>query len=99
MKPNLDCRDVFGQNLSSESFSQEGVWLFPNPATHQIQVRVPTGETAEISMWDMRGRLVLKHTPQDTEQVVLPQEIANGIYMVRLNTNHGFRATRLLIQR
>ncbi|MFN5218678.1 MAG: T9SS type A sorting domain-containing protein [Sphingomonadales bacterium] len=99
MKTNLDCRDVFGQNLSTESFTQEGVWLFPNPASHQIQMRVQTGETAEISMWDMRGRLVLKHTAKNLEQVVLPQEIENGIYLIRLTSETGVKTTRLLLQR
>jgi hypothetical protein len=62
-------------------------------------MRVQTGETAEISMWDMRGRLVLKHTAKNLEQVVLPQEIENGIYLIRLTSETDVKTTRLLLQR
>ncbi|MEK0421725.1 MAG: hypothetical protein RLZZ161_1576 [Bacteroidota bacterium] len=98
MKPNFDCKDVFGLSVGVESLTDEGAWLFPNPAASLIQVKLSAAETAEISLYDMRGRKVLSAGIRGSETIFLPVTLSNGIYMARCNTTQGARTTRLLIQ-
>jgi len=99
MKPNIDCKDVFGLSVGVESLAQEGAWLFPNPASNQLQVKLPASEHAAISLWDTRGRKVLSANIHGTETINLPAALSDGIYMVRLSYDHGTQTTRLIVQR
>ncbi|MBM3921453.1 MAG: T9SS type A sorting domain-containing protein [Sphingomonadales bacterium] len=99
MKPNIDCKDVFGLSVGVESLAQEGAWLFPNPASNQLQVKLPASEHAAISLWDTRGRKVLSANIHGTETINLPAALSDGIYMVRLSKDHGTQTTRLIVQR
>ena len=99
MKPNFDCKDVFGLSVGLESITHEGAWLFPNPASNQIQVKLSASETAEISLWDTRGRKMLSANTRGAEPINLPAELSNGFYLVRLSTDHGTQTQRLIIQR
>jgi hypothetical protein len=99
MKVNGDCKDVYGLNLGAEALAAQGIWLFPNPASNHIQLNISASATAEMSMWDIQGRSVMKRHIQGTAQIDLPQDLRNGVYMVSINTGGVFRSTRLLIQR
>lgn len=99
MKPNFDCKDVFGLSVGLESIAHEGAWLFPNPASNQIQVKLSASETAEISLWDTRGRKMLSANTRGAEPINLPAELSDGFYLVRLSTDHGTQTQRLIIQR
>jgi hypothetical protein len=99
MKVNGDCKDVYGLNLGAEALATEGIWLFPNPASNHIQLNISASATAEMSMWDIQGRPVMKRHVQGTTQIDLPQHLRNGVYIVSINTGGVFRSTRLLIQR
>jgi hypothetical protein len=99
MKPNTDCRDVYGQNLSLSDIGFESAWLFPNPASDFIQIHIPAGEIGEISLFDARGKMILKSSVFGLKQLQLPAHITDGVYMVRLISGRDSKTTRLLIQR
>jgi len=99
MKPNLDCKDVFGQNLSTANIENDGAWMFPNPASNFIQLRLSTAENAEFSLWDTRGRRVIQGHVSGSVQWVLPENLADGIYLARLTSENGIKTTRLIIQK
>lgn len=99
MKPVVDCKDVFGQSLGTETLSEETTWLFPNPASNYVQVRHSAADVAGICIWDTHGRQVLRSSIRGNETLMLPTALANGVYMVRLTTHRGSQTSRLLIQR
>ena len=99
MKPNIDCKDVFGQSVGVESYIQESALLFPNPASNQIQVKLSASEHAAISLWDTRGRRVLSANIRGAELINLPATLSEGVYLVHLSTEQGIQTTRLIIQR
>ena len=99
MKPNMDCKDVFGQNLRTASLENEESWLFPNPASTSVQLKLSAIEQAEFSLWDIRGQKVMYSQVNGLETLILPQNLADGIYLVKLVSNNGIKTMRLLIQR
>jgi hypothetical protein len=99
MKPNMDCKDVFGQNLRTASLENEESWLFPNPTSSSVQLKLSAIEQAEFSLWDIRGQKVMYSQVNGLETLILPQNLADGIYLVKLVSNNGIKTTRLLIQR
>ncbi|MFN4914173.1 MAG: T9SS type A sorting domain-containing protein [Sphingomonadales bacterium] len=99
MKPNMDCKDVFGQNLRTASLENEESWLFPNPASSSVQLKLSAIEQAEFSLWDTRGQKVMYSQVNGLETLTLPQNLADGIYLVKLVSNNGIKTMRLLIQR
>jgi len=99
MKPNVDCKDVFGQNLRTASLENEESWLFPNPASSSVQLKLSAIEQAEFSLWDTRGQKVMYSQVNGLETLTLPQNLADGIYLVKLVSNNGIKTMRLLIQR
>ncbi len=99
MKPNMDCKDVFGQNLRTASLENEESWLFPNPASTSVQLKLSAIEQAEFSLWDTRGQKVMYSQVNGLETLTLPQNLADGIYLVKLVSNNGIKTMRLLIQR
>ncbi len=99
MKPNMDCKDVFGQNLRTASLENEESWLFPNPASTSVQLKLSAIEQAEFSLWDIRGQKVMYSQVNGLETLTLPQNLADGIYLVKLVSNNGIKTMRLLIQR
>jgi hypothetical protein len=99
MKPNMDCKDVFGQNLRTASLENEESWLFPNPTSSSVQLKLSAIEQAEFSLWDIRGQKVMYSQVNGLETLILPQNLADGIYLVKLVSNNGIKTMRLLIQR
>ena len=99
MKPNIDCKDVFGLSTGVESLTREETWLFPNPASTFIQLKLSASEQSEFSLWDTRGHRIMQRDVSETEQLMLPQNLADGIYLARLTSKTGVKTTRMLIQR
>ncbi len=99
MKPNLDCKDVFGQNLRTANIDTEDTWIFPNPASTSVQLKLSAIAQAEFSLWDTRGQRIICSSVSGKELLTLPQNLADGIYLVKLTTENGVKTTRLIIQR
>lgn len=100
MKPNTDCKDVFGQNLGTTNAlaAIEGVF-FPNPAMDFVQLRFTGDASATLFIWDTRGRLCFQQVVQPQQHIDFPAGMSTGIYMAQLRTLQGNHTARLLVQR
>ncbi|MBP1841219.1 DUF7594 domain-containing protein [Formosa algae] len=75
-------------------YNDRTVALYPNPATNQFSISRAAG--ANMAIYNVLGKLVLKTQIQDNEQTIDVSQFNSGIYFVRLN-NNGILSTKKLI--
>lgn len=103
MKPNVDCKDVFGLSLGTQDkLNDAKVSIFPNPAQDYIYVILPTQNTnisAVLYLKDIHGRIHLVSNVQNETQVLLPQDLPNGIYMAYILSSQSQYIVKVIVQR
>lgn len=80
------------ETLSTESFNQEEISIFPNPTKNILNFKVPFAESFKISVYDILGKKVLSSTLQNTNLLDVSR-LNNGIYILKFddfNTNLKF---------
>ena len=84
---------------SVEATSLE-VSLAPNPVSNgQVRINTPQQGTKTITLVTMAGRVLETLTTDDTAtDLILPTDIAAGIYLVRVEQGHTTSTTKLIVQ-
>ena len=74
------------------------VALYPNPATSQIQIQVADSRFlgAEMQIFDVYGKLISNATIESLSTQVDVSQLANGMYMVRINAAEGMVTKRFV---
>ncbi len=73
--------------LSTEvaDFTSPTISLYPNPATDEVFVNLPTGQRAQLDLLDATGRLVRSIAPVNSgTQRIGIADLASGMYTLRL---------------
>ncbi|MEI6435853.1 MAG: T9SS type A sorting domain-containing protein, partial [Bacteroidota bacterium] len=91
-----------GTNSIAETKSSKSTFIiFPNPANNKITISnnrsVP--EEILISILDLKGDQLVQEKFQNQIQIELDlSKIANGMYLVKIQTNHGIEIKKLVIE-
>jgi M6 family metalloprotease-like protein len=73
-----------------ETDNDQGVTIYPNPTTGELQVTSDKLQVTGIEIFDVYGRNVLSHTAHRSPQTVLNIAHLNaGIYMMTIHTDKG----------
>ena len=84
--PNFELALDIG--LSAETLKRTEFKIYPNPAKDYLEVSLPgTIEQADVLLFNVLGKLVLKSTVSQHNSVVNLQSISSGIYMIKFQTN------------
>jgi hypothetical protein len=79
----------------------ETMVVYPNPAADVFNIRIPDlGERrCEIELFDLSGRNVFQRALQSTTSIITisSEELAEGTYLIRLNTADKQYHARLII--
>lgn len=69
----------------------EGIAIFPNPASYQLTIKVPTGVTIHgVEIFDGKGRSVRRELGRSTERSVVDvSALAPGHFSTRVSTSAG----------
>ena len=78
--------------------------FYPNPSTETVKISIPTFhiDNCTITIYDMQGKSV--YTSKDTNivgnysKVISTQNMAKGIYYIRLDTSVGAEVKKLVVQ-
>jgi beta-xylosidase len=64
--------------------------IYPNPATHQITITIPSPHAGAVKISDLNGRTLYTQTfPCNTDQLTLPlQTLSQGTYLIQLQTQN-----------
>lgn len=73
--------------LSTNNFALAGLSVYPNPASNEISINLPTGvELVSTTLYNLLGKAVLTSSTAETLSL---QELPVGVYMLTINTNQG----------
>ncbi|MBR9846005.1 MAG: S8 family serine peptidase [Algicola sp.] len=93
--PNLEMALEIGLSLSEEEFVQFKV--FPNPATHIINIQIPTQtEATNLRIYNVLGKLVLEKELTNSETKLDISSMASGLYMMSFNSEKGSKTFKLI---
>lgn len=103
----LDQLMIDGVNSSPSGPEAVSAVLFPNPATHAVQLGFEStpGHNYQIRIWDLQGRMLSEHSFQafhsTSEPSLSTEHLVNGLYLVSLYNKEGeiLVSKRLQIQR
>jgi len=70
------------RGVGIENLAMEAVSVYPNPATSVINVANAQG--AQISVYDMSGRMISNIENADDNQTISTEGMAKGMYLVRI---------------
>lgn len=79
---NQACIHVYRGNVGLENAETEGINVYPNPATDVIYVA--NAEGAQVSVFDMNGRMVSSVESASANQQIDASSLAKGMYIVRI---------------
>ena len=95
-----------GSNGSSTANSADQIGVYPNPFKEKatVEFRVAEGEHYSLAIYDMVGRVVSRVAEgtgeaNHTYQVVVGQNLEEGIYMMRLTLGNKVKSVRLHVQK
>jgi hypothetical protein len=89
--------DPFSKGLSTKTSDPFQVFLRPNPASSQMQVKITSGELESLILMDAHGKLVKKLQANGTEASLNMEGLPNGIYWVRtIRTDKTFLTVLLI---
>lgn len=76
------------------------VVIYPNPATNRFNIDLDEAKltSAEVMVYDVQGRLVLKTMVTNQKQEVNVSELTKGIYFVKIYSGNTFAASKLVIE-
>jgi len=96
--PDFD--DALNASLSLQDLSVEVFQVYPNPVEDQLQIVFPNGvEQAEYRVFDVLGKLILKHSITKQDSRIDLSALASGLYIVRLSAvNTSTEAFKLIKQ-
>lgn len=86
-----------GQRLMAPA-SSDAAWLYPNPTGSVFYVELPDGDSGELLVSDLTGKIILvRHLTESGVRIEINEPLASGIYLVRIRTNEGRMYTNKLI--
>jgi len=83
-----------------EYLAQDDIRCYPNPASDQLTVEVPSLSTdAEVEVFDMTGRMVLSHRLASSNVASLPvADLRDGFYLVKVIVDNRIYNTKVVIR-
>ena len=83
-----------------DRISENNVSLYPNPANSQFTIALPKAMKAEIRVFDISGKLLLKEAKQliSNKHSIDVSSLSSGTYFVRINSEEGTATKKLLIK-
>jgi Secretion system C-terminal sorting domain len=100
---DIDGRSVYS-TVVLVNFEDKGIIsLYPNPATNEINVMIPANwvkEGVTLTISDMSGRILRQQSVESTKDTHINLEnMANGVYNVKVNNGTSARYSKFVIAR
>ena len=78
--------------------NEQSIFIYPNPATDHVYVEMAgiNPSLMTVSINDLSGRIIIQEV---TSNSINTSSLANGIYIIKVNTDEEIYMSRLIIQR
>ena len=80
--------------LSSQSFTEATITIFPNPTSETITIKAPTS-ISTVEVYDVYGKLVKSDTLNAFESVLNYTSLSSGIYLLKIKTDDRMLVKKL----
>ncbi|WP_033961397.1 T9SS type A sorting domain-containing protein [Psychroserpens jangbogonensis] len=85
--------------LSVSEFDFNGFNMYPNPAKDVLNIKLNNITKANLSIYDIQGKLVLEHSISEEQNFELNvSDLQSGMYFVKLNTETRSIVKKLIIE-
>jgi uncharacterized repeat protein (TIGR01451 family) len=91
---------TFVPNLSTSTFDENSVVVYPNPAKEMVQISLQhaTEIMSKIVIFDMIGKTIKTTSGNNAQQVSIPvNDLATGVYLIEITTETNLKQIRKLI--
>jgi hypothetical protein len=89
---------LFTSALGTPTFDLTSWSLFPNPATHGVQIKMPGGTTLQsVAIFDMLGKSLNKWMDVSAQTTLDLSGLAAGVYLVEMTTQNNRQLIRKLV--
>jgi 1,4-alpha-glucan branching enzyme len=87
--------------VAETAIDWSGTTVFPNPATTAFSIKTGIeGNRSTISVWNVTGKKIFSETYTKTPSFInfdtTQQEMANGLYIITIQTTNGSRQLKLM---
>jgi glycosidase len=87
--------------VAETAIDWSGTTVFPNPATAAFSIKTGIeGNRSTISVWNVTGKKIFSETYTKTPSFInfdtTQQEMANGLYIITIQTTNGSRQLKLM---
>jgi|GEM_PF-860183 len=85
--------------LSVSEFDVNGFDMYPNPAKDILNIKLNNISKANLSIYDIQGKLILEHSITETQNLEIKvSDLQSGLYFVKLNTATKEMVKKLIIE-
>jgi endonuclease I len=89
---------IWRNTTNVEKISKSNLTIFPNPANNYITVKTQKENNAEIIIYDVFGREVIKKELFSNEEIIDISKLNKGVYFVKtISPNNSF-GTKLIVE-
>lgn len=90
--------DVVAFPSGIEIQTLDKITVYPNPASHVLNLINQSGKEHTLDLLDMNGKLVLTAKIQTGANELLVNDLAKGVYQLRLVSDEGSQTARIIIR-
>ena len=81
-----------------QSFSENSITIYPNPADNQLNVVTETHTIKRISITDMAGSILIEKANIQRRETINISQLNSGIYIIRIETKEGHFSEKLVVE-
>ena len=81
-----------------DAVSELNANLYPNPASGQVQIDLPYIGEAQLSLYSLSGKLLIKEQLKASHQSVDISSLKSGMYIIEIQQNNKFKREKLVIK-
>ncbi len=96
---SLNCS--YGPTITSVNELQkfEEVSVYPNPATHQVEVLLANEELpAQVSLYDIHGKLIETFSTSSSKTIINRNDLPSGMYLLRIDAKSKNYSSRIIFE-
>lgn len=91
------CNETFGCTTAIKNYTQDGKSIFPNPFTDNITVNYTGNETAEIIIYDITSKVILRKIFEKSININT-ENFGTGIYIYAVKANGKLTETGKIVK-
>jgi len=95
--PKLVINYNLGTAIKTNGKVAQSLEIFPNPASNSISIKLPSNESAHLSIYNVCGSQVLNQTMEAHDKIDI-SALINGLYIVTVQQNNTIYSQKIRVE-